>query len=96
MDRPAARAVSRKAVRRFKNFRYATRAGDVTTDAIVSAEQLREAVTMVDRRAITEASGRSTLETVAAVAAAGVDLISVGWLTHSARTLDLGLDIERR
>ncbi|TVR99341.1 MAG: carboxylating nicotinate-nucleotide diphosphorylase, partial [Rhodospirillales bacterium] len=60
----------------------------------MTPELLREAVTMVDRRAITEASGGITLDAVAAVAAAGVDLISVGWLTHSARTLDLGLDIE--
>ena len=44
-------------------------------------------------RAITEASGRITRETVGAVAASGVDLISAGWLTHSAPILDLGLDM---
>jgi len=54
---------------------------------------LRRAVTMVDGRAVTEASGRISLETVAAVAASGVDLISSGWITHSAPILDLGLDI---
>jgi nicotinate-nucleotide pyrophosphorylase (carboxylating) len=43
---------------------------------------------------ICEASGGVTLDTVAAIAEAGVDLISVGALTHSARVLDLGLDIE--
>jgi nicotinate-nucleotide pyrophosphorylase (carboxylating) len=55
---------------------------------------LRRAVAMVDGRAVTEASGRISPETVAAVAATGVDLISSGWITHSAPILDLGLDIE--
>ncbi len=54
---------------------------------------LREAVAMVGGRAITEASGRISPQTVAAVAATGVDLISSGWITHSAPILDLGLDI---
>jgi nicotinate-nucleotide pyrophosphorylase (carboxylating) len=54
---------------------------------------LRRAVSMVDGRAITEASGRINPDTVAAVAATGVDLISSGWITHSAPILDLGLDI---
>jgi len=49
---------------------------------------------MVDGRAVTEASGRITPETAAAVAATGVDLISSGWITHSAPILDLGLDID--
>jgi nicotinate-nucleotide pyrophosphorylase (carboxylating) len=53
---------------------------------------LRQAVAMVDRRAITEASGRITPETAPAIAATGVDLISIGWLTHSATVLDIGLD----
>jgi nicotinate-nucleotide pyrophosphorylase (carboxylating) len=47
--------------------------------------QLRDAVAIVAGRAITEASGRVTPATAAAIAASGVDLISVGWLTHSAR-----------
>lgn len=55
-------------------------------------ETLCEAVEMVGGRAITEASGGVTLENVAAIAAAGVDLISIGWLTHSAPALDIGLD----
>ena len=55
-------------------------------------DQLREAVTMVDGRMVTEASGRITPETAVPIAEAGVDLISVGWLTHSARVLDIGLD----
>lgn len=55
---------------------------------------LRLAVEMVAGRAITEASGRITRETVPAIAAAGVDLISSGWITHSAPILDLGLDTD--
>ncbi|PLX36276.1 MAG: nicotinate-nucleotide diphosphorylase (carboxylating) [Hyphomicrobiales bacterium] len=54
---------------------------------------LREAVAIVDGRAITEASGGVTLESVTAIAETGVDLISTGWITHSAPILDLGLDI---
>jgi nicotinate-nucleotide pyrophosphorylase (carboxylating) len=57
-------------------------------------DTLRRAVAMVSGRAVTEASGRITRETVPAIAAAGVDLISSGWITHSAPILDLGLDIE--
>jgi nicotinate-nucleotide pyrophosphorylase (carboxylating) len=55
---------------------------------------LAEAVRLVDGRAITEASGGINLETAAAVAASGVDLLSVGALTHSAPVLDLGLDFD--
>jgi nicotinate-nucleotide pyrophosphorylase (carboxylating) len=54
---------------------------------------LRRAVQMVAGRAVTEASGRITRETAPAIAATGVDLISSGWITHSAPILDLGLDI---
>jgi len=55
---------------------------------------LAEAVAINDGRATLEASGGITAETIAAVAESGVDLISVGWLTHSAPSLDLGLDID--
>jgi nicotinate-nucleotide pyrophosphorylase (carboxylating) len=69
----------------------------VGVDAVLldnmSPETLRRAVAMVDGRAVTEASGRISPETAAAVAATGVDLISSGWITHSAPILDLGLDI---
>jgi len=58
----------------------------------MSVEELAHAVTMVGGRAITEASGRVTVATAPAIAATGVDLISVGWLTHSAPILDIGLD----
>ena len=53
---------------------------------------LRRAVEMVDGRAITEASGGVTPDTAASVAASGVNLISLGWITHSSKTLDIGLD----
>lgn len=55
---------------------------------------LREAVALIDGRAVTEASGGVRLETVRAIAETGVDWISVGALTHSAKALDLGLDFE--
>ncbi|NIX78358.1 carboxylating nicotinate-nucleotide diphosphorylase [Microvirga terricola] len=54
---------------------------------------LSEGVKRVGKRAVTEASGRVTLETAPKIAATGVDLISTGWITHSAPILDLGLDV---
>ena len=60
----------------------------------MSVAELTEAVQRIDSRAIAEASGGITLENVGAVAATGVDLISVGWLTHSAPCLDVGLDFQ--
>ncbi len=58
----------------------------------MTPEQLKDAVKIVAGRAITEASGRINPQTAAAIAETGVDLISVGWLTHSAPVLDIGLD----
>lgn len=55
-------------------------------------ETLRRAVAIVDQTMITEASGRITAATAVPIAEAGVNLISVGWLTHSAPALDIGLD----
>ncbi len=55
--------------------------------------QLTEAVDLVAGRMVTEASGRLTAATAPAVAESGVDLVSVGWLTHSAPVLDIGLDL---
>lgn len=55
-------------------------------------ETLRKAVEIVDGQVITEASGGINLESAAAIAATGVDYLSVGALTHSAPCLDLGLD----
>ncbi|MND40088.1 putative nicotinate-nucleotide pyrophosphorylase [carboxylating] [compost metagenome] len=54
--------------------------------------QLRQAVDLVAGRAITEASGNINPTTAAEIAASGVDLLSVGWITHSAQVLDIGLD----
>lgn len=53
---------------------------------------LKQAVALVNRRVVTEASGGVTLETVRKIAETGVDLISVGSLTHSAPVLDLALE----
>lgn len=58
----------------------------------MDAATLKQAVAMVGGRFVTEASGRVTAETVSAIAASGVDMISVGWITHSAPILDIGLD----
>ncbi|WP_417220924.1 carboxylating nicotinate-nucleotide diphosphorylase [Achromobacter spanius] len=58
----------------------------------MSLDDLRRAVDMARGRAVTEASGRITPETATEVAATGVDQIAVGWLTHSAKVLDIGLD----
>jgi len=55
---------------------------------------LTEAVAMVAGQAITEASGRITPATAPQIAGAGVDLISIGWLTHSVGALDIGLDFK--
>ena len=58
----------------------------------MTIEDLRQAVAMTGGKAITEASGRITAATAKAIAATGVDLISAGWITHSAAALDIGLD----
>lgn len=60
----------------------------------MSPQEMAEAVARVAGRATVEASGGITLETVRAVAASGVDLISVGWITHSAPNLDVALDFD--
>jgi nicotinate-nucleotide pyrophosphorylase (carboxylating) len=57
-------------------------------------ETLRKAVEMVGGKLPLEASGGITLDTIAAVAAAGVDYASSGWITHSSPNLDVALDIE--
>ena len=59
----------------------------------MAPDMLREAVALVAGRAVTEASGGITLENAAAVAASGVDVISLGWLTHSVPALDVALDV---
>lgn len=71
---------------------------DASADAVLldnfGLDELRDAVKEVDGRIPVEASGGVTLETVRDVAETGVDLISVGALTHSAPALDLALDLE--
>jgi nicotinate-nucleotide pyrophosphorylase (carboxylating) len=75
--------------------REALRAG---ADSILldnmTVRELREAVELSDGRARLEASGGVTLDTVRAMAETGVDFISVGALTHSARALDVSLEVE--
>jgi nicotinate-nucleotide pyrophosphorylase (carboxylating) len=60
----------------------------------MSPEELRTAVVWIGGKAKTEASGGVTLETVRAIAETGVDYISVGALTHSARAVDIALDFQ--
>jgi len=60
----------------------------------MNLKQLRQAVKIVNGRAKTEASGGVNLKTVRAIARTGVDFLSVGALTHSARAVDIGLDFQ--
>jgi len=68
----------------------------VGVDAVLldnmSLDDLRAAVVKIAGRATAEASGRINAQTAGPIAATGVDLISAGWLTHSAPILDIGLD----
>jgi nicotinate-nucleotide pyrophosphorylase (carboxylating) len=74
-------------------------AADAGADIILldnmTPAQLRQAVKIVHGRAETEASGGVNLKTVHAIAGTGVDFISVGAVTHSARAVDIGLDFEK-
>ncbi len=71
---------------------------DEPIDAVLldnlSPEMLTQAVRIVDGRVLAEASGGITARTILEVACSGVDIISVGALTHSAAALDVGLDID--
>ncbi len=60
----------------------------------MSVDEIREAVLITDGRCRTEASGGITIGTVREIAKTGVDMISVGWITHSAPALDVALDLE--
>lgn len=70
----------------------------VGADAVLldnmTPDQLQNAVGRIAGRMIAEASGGITLDNLRAVAESGVDIISLGWLTHSAPILDIGLDLE--
>lgn len=59
----------------------------------MSIPQLEQAVKMIGGRATAEASGGITLQTARPIAQTGVDVLSLGWLTHSIKALDIGLDI---
>jgi nicotinate-nucleotide pyrophosphorylase (carboxylating) len=76
----------------------AGRAAEAGADMILldnmAPEELRTAVALIGGRAQTEASGGITLDTLRAVAATGVDYISIGALTHSTRALDISLEID--
>ena len=78
------------------NLEQVQQAVDAGADVILldnmSCDELRSAVGIVDGRCKTEASGGVTLETVRAIAETGVDFISVGAITHSVRSVDIGLD----
>ena len=60
----------------------------------MAPESMRQAVERAAGRVVLEASSGITLATVRAVAASGVDVISAGWITHSAPSLDVALDFE--
>jgi len=76
----------------------AVQAAEAGADIIMldnmSPEQMRHAIKLIDGRAKTEASGGVKLHTVRAIAETGVDYISVGAITHSARSVDIALDFE--
>lgn len=80
------------------NLQQAEQAADAGADIILldnmAPARLKLAVDIVRGRAKTEASGGVSLKTVGAIAASGVDFISVGAITHSARAVDIGLDFE--
>jgi len=59
-----------------------------------SLDDLRQAISIIDDQAVVEASGGVTLKTVRQIAETGVDIISVGALTLSARAMDIGLDCQ--
>lgn len=79
-------------VRNLDEVREALAAGaDILLLDNMGLRQLEEAVKLVDRRAVTEASGGVSLDTVRPIAETGVDLISVGALTHSYRAVDISM-----
>lgn len=59
-------------------------------------EKMKEAVQLINKKVLVEASGGITLDSLVKVAETGVDLISLGWLTHSTKALDLSLNIVQK
>lgn len=82
------------------SFEQAKRAVEAGADVILldnmTPNALRECVAMIGKKAKTEASGGITLKSIQQIAEAGVDYISIGALTHSARSVDLSLDIVKK
>jgi len=72
----------------------ATAGADIIMLDNMGPEQLKDAVDLIAGRALTEASGGVSLATVRAIAKSGVDIISIGALTHGVKSLDVGLDVE--
>ena len=82
-------------VDRIDQIEHALAAGaDVLLLDNMGPEMLAEAVRLIAGRAVVEASGKVSLDTVGSIAASGVDVISVGRLTHSAPALDIALDFD--
>ncbi len=81
-----------------KTVREATEAAEAGADIVMldnmSLEDMHQAIKLIQGRALIEASGGVTLDKVRAIAETGVDFISVGALTHSARALDISLKLE--
>ncbi len=76
--------------------REAVKAGaDIIMLDNMGVETMREAVMIIDKRALTEASGNVTLDNIAEVGKAGVDIISMGALTHSVKAFDISMKIAK-
>jgi nicotinate-nucleotide pyrophosphorylase (carboxylating) len=60
----------------------------------MSLEMIREAVRLVEGKILVEVSGGVTADNAVRLAETGADLLSVGWLTHSAPSLDVALDVD--
>jgi nicotinate-nucleotide pyrophosphorylase (carboxylating) len=82
-------------VESFDEAREAVEAGaDIILLDNMDPPEMARCVEMIGGRALTEASGGVTIDNVRAIAESGVDIISSGSLTHSARALDISLEIE--
>ena len=81
--------------RNFKEVKQAVQAGaDVIMLDNMNCGQMAEAVKIIDGKALTEASGNITLENIAEVAKTGVDIISLGALTHSVKAFDISMKMK--
>ena len=81
--------------RDFDEVRQAVKAGaDVIMLDNMNCEQMAEAVKIIDGKATSEASGNITLENIAEVAKTGVDIISLGALTHSVKAFDISMKMK--